>query len=335
VSPGVIAGDSGAVGLVTRSTVGVSVWTWSWLPCDCTSDTFIRGAGPDRRTFEQSVKLAKDQATGCVQDSQKNLLPYATIRNTARDMDLARAILGEPKISYESGSYGAYLGAVYLQMFPNWVDRFVLDSSPDPTIFGPKAFVHSGLAATAALDHSATWAADRNATYGLGATTDDVLATINDIQRVSEQHPLRVGEFQVDTHTVPYIMLNYIAEDADEFYAAAADVVRTLRDAADGATVTPSPVFNDFLTGFGPASDRVGLPILCADRGVSRNPETYFRNIQTHRADDPLFGPLFYNITPCAFWPTRPIEPTTTIHSNVPVLMVANAGNPITPYLAN
>jgi pimeloyl-ACP methyl ester carboxylesterase len=313
-------------------------FTWRSTPlhCDWASDTFIRGAGPDRRTFQESVRLAKDQAAGCAQGNQASLFPYATTRNTARDMDLVRAILGEPKISYESGSYGAYLGAVYTQMFPNRVDRFALDSSPDPTIFGGKAFTHSGPAVTAALDHFAAWAAGRNATYGLGATADDVLATIDHIQRVSEQHPLRVGEFQVDTHTLPYILLVYVAEDADEFYAAAADVVRTLRHAADGDTATPSPAFKEFLTGLttgsGPASDRVGLPILCEDRSVSRNPETYFRDIQAHRADDSLFGPLLHNITPCAFWPSRRVEPTTTIHNDVPVLLVANAGDPFTPY---
>ena len=313
-------------------------FTWRSTPlrCDWASDTFIRGAGPDRRTFEQSVKLAKDQAAGCLHGDQKRLLPYATTRNTARDMDVVRAVLGEPTISYESGSYGAYLGAVYLQMFPNRVDRFVLDSTPDPTVFGPKAYVHNGPAATAALHHFAAWAAGHDKTFGLGATAEDVLAAVNRIARVAERHPIRVGAFEVDTHTLPYIMLIYVAEDGDEFYAAAADAVRTLRDAAGGAMVTPSPMFNELLaglfTGSGPASDRVGLPIMCGDRGVSDQPETYFQDIEAHRAADPFFGPLFHNIWPCAFWPVRPIEPTTTIHSSVPVLLVANAGDPITPY---
>jgi pimeloyl-ACP methyl ester carboxylesterase len=313
-------------------------FTWRSTPlrCEWASDTFLRGAGPDRRTFKQSVNLARDQASGCLHGNQMSLLPYATTRNTARDMDLVRAILGEPKISYESGSYGAYLGAVYLQMFPNRVDRFVLDSSPDPTLFGPNPFVHNGPAVTAALNHFAAWTAGRNKTYGLGATAVDVLAAVSRIARAAERHPLRVGAFEVDAHTVPYIMLIYIAEDGDQFYSAAADMVRTLRDAAGGATVMPSLAFNELLTGLltgsGPASDRIGLPILCGDRDVSRNPETYFQDIEAHRADDPFFGPLFHNITPCAFWPTRPTEPPTTIHSNAPVLMVANAGDPITPY---
>ncbi|KOG30997.1 hypothetical protein ADK38_48080, partial [Streptomyces varsoviensis] len=48
-------------------------------------------------------------------------LPYLrhfTSRNTARDMDLLRAVLGERKTSYFGVSYGTYLGAVYAKMFP-------------------------------------------------------------------------------------------------------------------------------------------------------------------------------------------------------------------------
>jgi pimeloyl-ACP methyl ester carboxylesterase len=305
------------------------------LHCDWSTDTFLRSAGPSRRTFEQSVGFARDLAAGCVRGNE-DLLPHATTRNTARDMDVVRAVLGEPKISYYSGSYGSYLGAVYLQLFGGRADRFVLDSSPDPNVYGPNVFTHNGPAAAAALARWADWAAQRDATYGLGATAGDVLATVDRINRAAEQRPLRIGTFEVDTHTLPYVLFLQVALDDDANRAAAADVVRTLRDAADGSPSTPSPAFTEFLTGLftgsGPATDRAGTPILCADRAASRDPNTYFRNIQAHRADEPLFGPLLHNITPCAFWPTHPVEPPTTIGNDVPVLMVANDGDPITPY---
>jgi pimeloyl-ACP methyl ester carboxylesterase len=72
--------------------------------------------------------------------------------------------------------------------------------------------------------------------------------------------------------------------------------------------------------------------ILCADRAASPDPDTYFQDIQVHRTDEPLFGPLFRDITPCAFWPTSPAEPPTTISNAVPALMVGGADDPVTPY---
>jgi hypothetical protein len=52
--------------------------------------------------------------------------------------------------------------------------------------------------------------------------------------------------------------------------------------------------------------------ILCADRApASRRADPYYRDIQTHRADEPLYGPLLRNLSPATYWPTTPAEPPT------------------------
>jgi hypothetical protein len=103
--------------------------------------------------------------------------------------------------------------------------------------------------------------------------------------------------------------------------------VQTFDAAARGGPAGPSPALAQFLAGVligaGAATDRAGTPILCADHAVSRNPQTYFADIQAHRAEGPLFEPLARNISPCAFWPVRPVEPVTTIHNSAPVLITA------------
>ncbi|MEV6490922.1 alpha/beta hydrolase [Actinoplanes sp. NPDC051633] len=109
-----------------------------------------------------------------------------------------------------------------------------------------------------------------------------------------------------------------------------------MKAATDGMPAVPSEALEQFLagvlTGTGAATDRAGTPILCADRAVSRHPKTYYDDIRTHRGDGPLFEPLTRNISPCAFWPISPIEPTTTIHNNAPVLITSADGDPATPY---
>lgn len=83
------------------------------------------------KTFDKDVAWARDVANKC-KEKAGDTLPYITTRNTARDMDLLRAVLGEKRISYMGTSYGTYLGAVYTQLFPGRADRFVLDSAVDP-----------------------------------------------------------------------------------------------------------------------------------------------------------------------------------------------------------
>jgi pimeloyl-ACP methyl ester carboxylesterase len=243
-------------------------------------------------------------------------------------MDVVRAALGESRLSYLGVSYGTYLGAVYLQMFGARADRFVLDSAVDPQVYGANLFRTAGPADVAALAHWASWAAARDGEYGLGSTPAAVLSTVDNVVR----RPVRIGGMLVDTHVLPYIIFAHLYDDGDEAYAAFAADVRVLRD----PSLPPSAELTSFLagvlTGTGDATDRAGTPILCADRAVSRDPNTYFRDIQAHRGDEGIFGPLTRDISPCAFWPTTPIEPPTTVHNGVPVLLLGADGDPAAPY---
>lgn len=70
-------------------------------------------------------------ADGCREHSGE-LLDHLHSVAMARDLDLVRAALDEPHIHYFGQSYGSYLGALYADMFPQRVGRFVFDSVLDP-----------------------------------------------------------------------------------------------------------------------------------------------------------------------------------------------------------
>ncbi|MEU5696513.1 alpha/beta hydrolase [Actinosynnema sp. NPDC020468] len=301
------------------------------LRCDWKTDTFIRSAGPDRRSFDESTAFAHDLARGCA-GLDHELLRAASTRNTARDMDAVRAALGEPKVSYYGVSYGTYLGSVYLQMFASRADRFVLDSSVDPDRFGPGLLRAVAPAVADALRDWATTATGQ----GLGATAAEVLSTVDGVAKAAERRPLKVGGYAVDGHLLPFLLFAGVYQDDAESRAGLTDVVRTLRDAALGKPVTPSPALDELLhgltTGEGPATDRSGTPIVCGDRAAWRDPDAYYRDIRANRAAEPLFGPLARNVNPCAFWPVSPAEPATAIGNATPVLMLGATGDPATPY---
>lgn len=305
------------------------------IHCGWKTDTFIRSAGPDRRTFNESVALMRELAAGCARGN-RDVLPYASTRNTARDMDVIRAVLGESKLSYLGSSYGTYLGEVYLQLFPRRADRVVLDSAINPDRFGPDSSRTQGPALAAVLEDWATWTARHHDRYGLGATGAEVLATVERINQVVNRGPIQVGDHRLDSRLLPLILNNVTGGDSDEAYGSFAADIRVLRDAARGVKVTPTPVLEQVLTGLAsPDADgsaSVQSAIMCADRAASRDPETYYRDIQAHRADEPLFGPLIRNLTPCSFWPAAPAEPATRVRNDVPVLLVGATGDPGVPY---
>jgi pimeloyl-ACP methyl ester carboxylesterase len=69
--------------------------------------------------------------SACITKYGAKLQFYST-ENTARDMEVMRAAMGDTKISYLGVSYGTYLGAVYASMFPYHIRAMVLDSAYEP-----------------------------------------------------------------------------------------------------------------------------------------------------------------------------------------------------------
>ncbi|MFD9043833.1 alpha/beta fold hydrolase [Streptomyces bottropensis] len=304
------------------------------LDCRWPTGSFIRGAGKDRAAFDRSVGLARELADRC-RTSQGDVLPYATTRNTARDMDVVRAALGERRISYLGYSYGTYLGQVYATMFPGRTDRVVLDGLVAPDSYNPRLLRGTEPANRHALAGWAAWAAARDTTYGLGRTGSEVLAVVNRIRTAAERAPLAIGDHRVDEHLVPVVALTGLSQDNDAAYADLARAVRDMRRAVAGRTVTPSPwlaeTLDFLLTGSGSAYGSVQTAILCGDASAPRSPETYWRDVRRARAKDPLFGPVTHNINPCAFW-APPREHPTTIRRDLPALLVNATGDPRTIY---
>ncbi|WP_196452268.1 alpha/beta hydrolase [Planomonospora sp. ID82291] len=119
------------------------------------------------------VGRAREYAEAC-QARWSWFLPHLTTENSARDMDMIRAALGESRISYLGYSYGTYLGAVYATLFPRRVKRLVLDSVVDPR----GIWYASNLKQNAYFDRRhrdfLAWTARNNRVYRLGATVASV-----------------------------------------------------------------------------------------------------------------------------------------------------------------
>ncbi|NJP99046.1 alpha/beta hydrolase [Streptomyces zingiberis] len=70
---------------------------------------------------------------GCERRSGEVLGHVSTVES-ARDMDLLRAALGDEKLTYVGASYGTFLGATYAGLFPSRVGRLVFDGAMDPSL---------------------------------------------------------------------------------------------------------------------------------------------------------------------------------------------------------
>ncbi|EEP70441.1 hydrolase [Micromonospora sp. ATCC 39149] len=306
-----------------RSTPIDCGWPVSWLP---------RSAGAGRESFNRMVTLSKDLARRCAR-TNADVLPYASTANAARDMDVIRAALGAPKLSFLGYSQGSYLGAQYMQRFGQRAGRMVLDSAIDPDRPGVTSFPDRTVAVRreAALREWAALVAAHEDQLNLGTTTGQVLGTVDRVYRAAARTPLRVGQYLVDDTVIPGLIVDLLVDDSEEGALELAATVQVLVQAADTGNAEPTETLATALagqlTGRDSAQRSAATAIQCGDAPVSRNVQAYWRDIQAVRTEAPLFGPLGSNITPCAFWPNPPRERPIRIRNGVPALVVQAAGD--------
>ncbi len=103
---------------------------------DCTTDAqddaaldyrFVRPQTLDRKALVAATQEAVD---GCV-DRNPGILSHLSTANTARDLDVLRAAVGDEKLTYVGISHGTHIGAAYSSLFPDRVRAMVADSPID------------------------------------------------------------------------------------------------------------------------------------------------------------------------------------------------------------
>ncbi|MFE9449082.1 alpha/beta hydrolase [Streptomyces sp. NPDC006739] len=87
----------------------------------------------DQKETDELVAEYKSFAESCG-TRPAGLLRHVSTVEAARDMDILRSVLGDPKLNYVGASYGTFLGATYAGLFPNRVGRLVLDGAMDPSL---------------------------------------------------------------------------------------------------------------------------------------------------------------------------------------------------------
>ncbi|MCB5170144.1 alpha/beta hydrolase [Streptomyces bambusae] len=298
-------------------------------------------------TFDSDVAWAKGVADKC-REKVGDKLPYITTRNTARDMDTLRTVLGEKKISYLGKSYGTYLGAVYSQMFPQNTDRFVLDSGVDP------ARVWRGMQQVWAeqsvpdFDRWTKWAAEHNAEFGLGDSAKAVSDTFWALVERADKEPIKFdGRGWPPEVTGDDIRRNargyaYYPPFFTELFSAlkAASEGKTLPSGAEAEKLQKALADQDqgapaAAGASEPAADNstaVWWSVVCGDTDTwPRDPGQYAKDAARDKKAYPLFGDISSNIKPCAFW-DKPVEQATPMDKKAKnVLIVQNEWDPQTP----
>jgi pimeloyl-ACP methyl ester carboxylesterase len=131
---------------------------------------------PSQAYKKERIARAEAVARGCARRGGSALRHYHSLNN-ARDLDVLRAALREPRLTFVGASYGSYIGALYASLFPSHVRRMVFDSAvnPDPEQIWYRNNLDQSAAFEGRWADFRAWAARHHKVYGLGATSEEVL----------------------------------------------------------------------------------------------------------------------------------------------------------------
>jgi len=298
-----------------------------------TDAMYAADSKPDNaRELAQLDAEAKSIAAKCA--AHTRFLAHYSTTDSARDMDVLRSALQEEKLNFFGKSYGTYLGALYTQLFPTRVGKFVLDGAIDPKATISEQSVAQAIGFDSAF---AAFANDCTSTSNCPLTSEqnapkEISALLNQLA----ENPLPTNSKRSLTESLAVLGMAQALYDSSlgwpELRAALTQVksgngTKLLALAEEYARRNPDGTYTDNETD-------ANLVIGCLDWHDDRPINQLQAEAKTITKSAPLFGPyLSFNGSTCRYLPkeTNP-APVFTSSTSATILIIGTTGDPATPY---
>lgn len=265
-------------------------------------------------------------------------LGQLTTTNVARDMDRIRRGLGERRLSYLGISWGTWLGAVYRSLYPGKVQRMWLDSTALPDFRLDTFEAERSKAAADDFRRMAAWMAERNDTYGFGATGRQVEAAVAKLRNDLNARPKRFTDLPGEVFDG--FMVAQSAAQPSVVWPPAAAILAALRDAPGDAPAPPviKQVFSRPPDGGTPPADlpeefnpTMNQAVFCNEDTGPRDFESAWAAYQKRLREHPVTGEFSMPINSCAGWPL-PVRPVRLHRSDASLVMSGHRHEMPSPY---
>ena len=282
------------------------------------------------RAFE-TLNRAFGQA--CLQRSGE-LAAHVSTLEAAKDIDVLRAAIGEPKLDYLGASYGTYLGSTYADLFPTHVGRMVLDGALDPALSNEQLTFVQAKGFQTALDAYLADCVSRGS-CPLGSSVEEGGQRLRQFLDQLDAKPLPTGTSRPLTEG-----LGVYGVILPLYFKAGWPILTQALNLAfrgDGSALLQlADQYNErspdgFETNFVQAI----LAINCLDHPDS----TPLTEVPAKAAElekiSPTFGRFFaFGLTACKDWPVGSKRPSTapTAAGAPPIVVIGTTRDPATPY---
>lgn len=288
----------------------------------------------DPENIKAMLEMGRETAEVCQQHSGE-FGRYVTTDQTVADLDLLRQVEGHDKINWYGISGGTWLGAYLATYFPDSVDKVVLDSNTEFTGDWQQVFSWQPMAFERRwTEDLRPWLAAHDATYRLGATPEQVQATVDEVRAELKANPLPnpggppIDQGVLDTMLVQSMYSKYAFPDIGQILAELSGGTASEQAAAALAAAHDRnmPMLAD------PQDSMAATlwSIRCNDTAFRGSPESVVENSGIAGEQYPVYG--YYSILqPCLFWDRPQVDlKTPTGEGLPPVLMLHSENDPAT-----
>lgn len=310
-------------------------------PVRCLTDAqideiFSSDGTPD--SLEEGRQIVEDSqlvAEACAA-SGSELWKHMDTVSVAKDMDIARAALGEPVTNYLGKSYGTAIGATYAELFPSKVGRMVLDGVLPTDLSQEQVSYGQALGFEQAAKNFATECASSGSCPFAG-DGDDVLRQLQDFLDALDDNPLPTNsDRELSESLASYAILSFLYFPRND-YPRLQSALQQAVDEGDGSALlalvderTNRSTDGRYLDN----STDAFYTVSCLDLPFNDDESRVMELAENWRSDAPTFGEaLAWGLLVCADWPALSESIGQVRAAGAPpILVVSTTNDPATPH---
>ena len=287
----------------------------------------------DAAERDRMDSLTQGFGNACVADSG-DLVKHISTQEAARDMDILRAALDEPKLDYFGFSYGTFLGATYAELFPKNVGRFVLDGALDPSLSTAELSLEQARGFETALRAYVKDCVDGGDCI-LGTTVDQGTRRVRQLLDELETEPLPTKDGRPLTEGLG-MMGVWLPLYAKDYWGSLTKALTQAieDDRGDDLLALADQYASRSEDGYDDNSMAALIAVNCLDHSDTISTDQVPSRFAQFEAASPTFGRAFaFSLSACSNWPVKSGERSVALHAKgaPPIVVIGTTRDPATP----
>ncbi|WP_240643809.1 alpha/beta hydrolase [Antribacter gilvus] len=303
---------------------------------DAGLDEYLTASYPqDEEGLEEMAQNVREFGAACAQNTGA-LLGNVDTQSVARDLDMLRAVLGDPKLNYLGYSYGTDLGATYAGLFPDRVGRLVLDGAVDVTLGSDEIAEEQAVGFENALRAYVADCQD-GPNCPLGGNVDTGLRQVRAMLDDALDHPIPTSGKREVTQSLAFYGVAVTLYDEGNWAILTEALTEVFQEGTGDTLLYLADFYNDRNSDgtFKSNSTEVFKAVGCLDDQAEEDLGK-MRDLAGHIEQvAPTVGSFFaYSGLSCVDWPFPPVQDAYDVSAPgaAPIVVIGTTNDPATPY---